>query len=199
MLRKILKPCIIHQQRCCAIFTLSNVLTLSRIVAIPFLMLGIYGARWNFVFVLFVLTATTDLLDGYFARSNGDTTHLGAFLDPVADKLFIFSSFAALAFCSSPSFAIPTWFVYLLFLRESLMLIGGSILLTKQPLLLQPTIWGKLTTFFQILFIAWLFICYFFGLIPAKTYAVLLFLLAFFSVISFFHYTYRVFKAFLTH
>ena len=51
-----------------------------------------------------------------------------------------------------------------------------------------PTIWGKLTTLFQILFIIWIFLCYFFGWVPAKTYYVLLILLTIFSVVSFAQY-----------
>jgi cardiolipin synthase len=111
-------------------------------------------------------------------------------------NFLFFLPFAALAFWQSPSFAVPLWFVLLILLRESLMLLGGIILLYfKKEDLLSPTIWGKLTTFFQILFIVWLFICYFFGWVPAKTYTIILLLLALSSIISFFHYITRLLKA----
>lgn len=197
MLKNLFKPCPqLGKGQCCKIWTTSNLLTISRIIAIPFLMYGIMTTQWPLVFILFICTATTDLLDGYFARLSGEPTHLGALLDPLADKLFIFFSFAALAFWQSPAFSIPWWFVLLILLRESLMLFGGLILLyLKKDELLSPTIWGKLTTFFQILFIVWLFTCYFFGWVPAKTYSIILLLLALSSLISFFHYLSRVLRA----
>ena len=197
MLKELFKSCV-HSGKgqCCKIWTTSNLLTISRIIAIPFLMYGIIKAQWLAAFLIFICTAATDLLDGYFARLSGESTHLGAILDPLADKLFLLSSFATLAFWQSPSFIVPLWFVLLILLRESLMLLGGIILLfLKKEDFLAPTIWGKLTTFFQILFIVWLFICYFFGWAPAKTYIIILILLAFSSVISFFHYITRVLRA----
>lgn len=197
MLKDLFKPCPqLGKGRCCKIWTTSNLLTISRIIAIPFLMYGIMTHQWPLVFILFICTAATDLLDGYFARLSGEPTHLGALLDPLADKLFIFSSFAALAFWQSPSFKIPWWFVLIILLRESLMLLGGLVLLSlKKEELLSPTIWGKLTTFFQILFIVWIFICYFFGWVPAKTYSIILLLLTLSSFISFLHYLSRVLRA----
>lgn len=72
--------------------TLPNTLTLSRIILIPvFVLLFYLPVSWNYLAscVVFVLAAITDGLDGYYARKLGQTSALGAFLDPVADKLMV--------------------------------------------------------------------------------------------------------------
>ena len=69
-----------------------NSLTLLRIVLIPVFVLVYYlPYKWNNLFacIVFSLAAVTDLLDGYLARRLGQTSSLGAFLDPVADKLMV--------------------------------------------------------------------------------------------------------------
>lgn len=73
-------------------WNLPNVLTMLRIVAIP-LIVALYYLPYHWsdqaAGVLFAAAAVTDSLDGYFARRMGLTTSLGAFLDPVADKLIV--------------------------------------------------------------------------------------------------------------
>jgi len=69
-----------------------NILTLSRIVMIPVFVIIFYlPFSWHYLAacVIFILAAITDGLDGYYARKLGQTSALGAFLDPVADKLMI--------------------------------------------------------------------------------------------------------------
>ena len=69
-----------------------NILTLSRIVMLPVFVIFFYlPVSWHYLAacVIFVLAAITDGLDGYYARKLGQTSALGAFLDPVADKLMV--------------------------------------------------------------------------------------------------------------
>ena len=72
--------------------SLPNLLTLSRILAIPLIIATFYvpgpGARWV-ACVLFVAAAITDFFDGYFARRRNSVSSLGRFLDPIADKLLV--------------------------------------------------------------------------------------------------------------
>ncbi len=169
--------------------TISNFLTFSRILVTPVIVVGIFYQSWKLVFVLYLFAGLTDLVDGYLARLLNQETFLGKALDPVADKILLISSFAALAFIRSPSFMIPVWFVLIVLIRELIILLGSVFLFKKKTTFkIEPTIWGKLTTLFQLLFIIWLFVCYFFGWVPAKTYYVLLTLLTIFSAISLFQY-----------
>jgi CDP-diacylglycerol--glycerol-3-phosphate 3-phosphatidyltransferase len=69
-----------------------NTLTLSRIIMLPVFVIFFYlPVSWHYLAacVIFVLAAITDGLDGYYARKLGQTSALGAFLDPVADKLMV--------------------------------------------------------------------------------------------------------------
>lgn len=169
--------------------TVSNFLTFARILIIPFIVTGIIYRNWNIVFSLYLFAVISDLFDGYLARFLNQETFLGKALDPIADKLLIISSFASMAFIDSPSFFIPKWFVLIILIRELIIVFGSFFLLkSKIEFKINPTIWGKLTMLFQSLFIIWLFICYFFAWVPAKTYYILLILLAIFSLISFFQY-----------
>ena len=70
-----------------------TILTLFRIILIPFFVLAFYlfPDEWSGFFsaLLFLIAAVTDVLDGYLARRLGQTTKFGAFLDPVADKIMV--------------------------------------------------------------------------------------------------------------
>jgi cardiolipin synthase len=74
------------------LFNLPNVLTLSRIVAIPLVVACFWldrgWAQWLSM-ILFVIAAVTDWFDGYFARRYHQISRLGRFLDPIADKLLV--------------------------------------------------------------------------------------------------------------
>ena len=73
--------------------TLPNILTLSRILAIPLLAFLLWWPNWAFgyglAFVLYCLMGITDYFDGYLARSSGAVSRLGVFLDPIADKIMV--------------------------------------------------------------------------------------------------------------
>lgn len=76
-------------------YSLPNILTISRIVVIPVIFLSIYiHALWWSVFagILFIVAAVTDYLDGYLARSRNETSAFGRLLDPIADKLLVVSA-----------------------------------------------------------------------------------------------------------
>lgn len=73
--------------------TLPNLLTLSRILAVPLLAFLLWWPAWQFgyalAFALYCLMGITDYFDGYLARSSGAVSKLGVFLDPIADKIMI--------------------------------------------------------------------------------------------------------------
>ena len=73
--------------------TLPNLLTLSRIVAVPLLVAFLWWPRWEagfgIAFALYCLMGITDYFDGYLARAQGAVSKLGVFLDPIADKIMV--------------------------------------------------------------------------------------------------------------
>ncbi|MDG6079946.1 CDP-diacylglycerol--glycerol-3-phosphate 3-phosphatidyltransferase [Erythrobacter litoralis] len=81
--------------------SLPNILTLSRIVAIPLLAFLLWWPGWAAgylaAFVLYCLMGITDYFDGYLARSSGAVSKLGIFLDPIADKIMVAAVILVLA------------------------------------------------------------------------------------------------------
>lgn len=72
--------------------SLPNVLTLSRILAVPLFVVLMWEASWpgyTAAFILYCVAGLTDYLDGYLARAQGTVSRLGIFLDPVADKIMV--------------------------------------------------------------------------------------------------------------
>jgi cardiolipin synthase len=72
--------------------TLPNILTLSRIVAVPLLVALLWRPGWfeyALTFALYCLVGITDYFDGYVARARGAVSRLGIFLDPIADKIMV--------------------------------------------------------------------------------------------------------------
>lgn len=72
--------------------TLPNLLTLSRILAVPLLVALMWGRgpwEWFAAFVLYCIAGVTDYLDGYLARAQGTVSKIGVFLDPIADKIMV--------------------------------------------------------------------------------------------------------------
>jgi CDP-diacylglycerol--glycerol-3-phosphate 3-phosphatidyltransferase len=72
---------------------LPNILTLSRIVTVPFLIALLWWPQWQLGYLLgyalYCLMGITDYFDGYLARSQGTVSKLGVFLDPIADKIMV--------------------------------------------------------------------------------------------------------------
>lgn len=151
--------------------TVPTMLTLLRLVLTPFIVSAMIYQKWDIAFLLFVVAAFTDVLDGFLARSWNQKTVLGACLDPIADKILLLSTFFTLAFVDTPLFSIPKWFFWFVLAKELLQLIGAFVIWKlKGNLEIKPTRLGKLTTFVQVCFIVWLFACYFFKWLPIKTY-----------------------------
>ncbi|MET0180907.1 MAG: CDP-diacylglycerol--glycerol-3-phosphate 3-phosphatidyltransferase [Novosphingobium sp.] len=81
--------------------SLPNILTLSRIVALPLLVFLLWWPDWELgyglAFALYCLMGITDYFDGYLARASGAVSRLGVFLDPIADKIMVVSVIVVLA------------------------------------------------------------------------------------------------------
>lgn len=127
--------------------TLANQLTVLRILLIPvFVLLLVYDAR-SAALIVFLLTGISDVLDGYIARTWRQQTTLGTFLDPIADKLLMVTTFATLALLQ----ALPLSLSILLIGRDVLLSLGiGIVLWTTGRRLSGPTLLGRAAMFGQM-------------------------------------------------
>ena len=139
-------------------WTLANQLTFLRLVAIPFFIIAVLDARFAVAFWIFVAAGVTDLLDGAIARLFGQGTALGAYLDPLADKLLLTAGFILLAdyphmFQEIPMVnRIPIWLTILTISRDVFILTVSLLLyLAYRQTRFRPTVWGKATTFAELI------------------------------------------------
>jgi cardiolipin synthase len=128
---------------------LPNFLTLIRILTIPFFLVYLAYHRYWEALIIFIIGGVTDFLDGLAARLMKQETALGAYLDPVADKLLVFSSFLMLGLID----AIPTWLAVVVITRDILLLLGYGIvyLLVEERLEIRPSLIGKSSTMLQLI------------------------------------------------
>jgi cardiolipin synthase len=132
------------------IFTVPNELTLLRLAFLPFFIIAIKYDRYFVALAILVLSGLTDAFDGYLARSLDQKTALGAYLDPIADKLLMSTSYLVLALKGR----IGWWVAILVLGRDMLLLVACAvILITVGYRPFPPSIWGKLTTAFEIFLI----------------------------------------------
>jgi len=130
------------------VFTAANVLTLLRMLLIPlFAILVIYDYR-GWALVVFLTAGVTDLFDGLIARATGDKTTLGAWLDPMADKLLLVTMFVILTVpgVGDPN-RLPLWFTVLVISRD--VAIVGTVAVVNLaigPRTFRPSIYGKIAT-----------------------------------------------------
>jgi len=127
---------------------LPNFLTLIRILTIPFFIAYLAYHRYSEALVIFIFGAVTDFLDGLAARWLHQETRLGAYLDPVADKLLVFSSYVMLGSIE----AIPMWLVVIVVMRDIFILLGFGIIFyqIEEKFVARPTLIGKGSTMLQL-------------------------------------------------
>jgi CDP-diacylglycerol--glycerol-3-phosphate 3-phosphatidyltransferase len=127
------------------VFTVSNGVSLSRVVVLPFLIYAIslppeQGIPW--VIGLSSFAALTDLLDGLIARRLHQVSDMGKVIDPVADKLCIGAAAVALTIYRD----LPTWIPALVIGRDVLIVAGGIVLARRADVVLPSNAAGRLTT-----------------------------------------------------
>ncbi len=132
-----------------------NLLSLSRIALIYPILNNIFLGNFKISIIFFIIASITDALDGLLARRMKWQTFLGAILDPVADKLLL----SGTIFIFWLNQLIPFYVFVILISRDVLILIGASIQMSliesKTPM---PNFLGKMTTSFQIIYIALIFL-----------------------------------------
>jgi len=130
------------------VFTIANQLTLLRMLLIPaFVLLLVYGYLGASL-LIFGFAGITDALDGLIARRAGQRTSLGAWLDPMADKLLLVTTFIVLTIPAIPlTNHLPLWLTVSVISRD-IVIIGvvAIVNLAMGPRTFRPSMWGKMTT-----------------------------------------------------
>jgi len=135
---------------------LPNAITLFRILLIPVFMTFLLGAiPYGAAFAVgtFVLAAASDSLDGYFARRRREVTTLGAFLDPLADKLLVSAALLALVQLGK----LSAWVAMVIIARE-FAVSGLRMVAAAENVVISASPWGKVKTAAQMVAIVALII-----------------------------------------
>ena len=133
-------------------FTIPNLLTLLRMGMVPWFIISLVNGRPGQALLVFSAAGITDALDGFIARFWKQQSALGAYLDPVADKLLLTSAYVVLSIPAlNQGTPIPLWVTILVIARDVLLVIMALVLylavgIRKFP----PTILSKVNTAFQV-------------------------------------------------
>ena len=132
---------------------LPNIFTLTRLVLIIPFLLYFFQKSFANAFYIFVIAGFTDGLDGWLARQFNWQSRLGLFMDPIADKLLIASSFVSLALIG----VLPWWLVELVFFRDISICFGviAWYQLMHRSLDFQPSRLSKINTALELLLVSY--------------------------------------------
>lgn len=150
----------LQNKRSTTLWTPANIVTLVRILLVPVFFVAFVSPwpdwfpDWNeaellkpwLAALLFVVLACTDALDGYLARSRGEVTNFGKFMDPLADKILVAA--ALLALCELQ--ILPAW-VALVILTREFIVSGLRMLAASEGVVVAASWYGKAKTVFQII------------------------------------------------
>ena len=126
---------------------LPNLLSLLRLPLAAWVAVSILHQGYRQALVWLMVAGITDGLDGTLARRQGSVSRLGAYLDPVADKVLLVTVYLALGGAA----LIPLWLVMIVVGRDLLILVSaGAALAATRQRNFEPSVWGKLSTLVQI-------------------------------------------------
>ncbi len=131
--------------------TIPNIITLFRFLLVPAVVFALLAGDLDWAFAGFLAAAVSDGVDGFIARQFDQRSELGAYLDPVADKLLLVSVFVVLGYMGH----LPLWLVVAAVSRDAL-IIGGVMLSTvmENPVAMKPLLVSKANTLTQFLLAA---------------------------------------------
>ena len=127
--------------------TVPNFITLVRMAIVPFFVLAVSQHEFRLALWTFVVAGLTDTLDGFLARRLKASSVIGAYLDPIADKLLMTAAYIILTIPQGQRVVIPLWLALLALFRDFLIMLVALVLylvegISKFP----PSILGKVTT-----------------------------------------------------
>ncbi len=124
-----------------------NMITLGRIIAVPFMIWLVLIHKLDWAFWVFVCAGLSDGLDGYLAKKLNAFTEVGAFLDPIADKLMLVSVFVILGVQDF----LPLWLVIMVVFRDLAIVVGAFLIeVMTHKLEMAPNLSSKINTTVQI-------------------------------------------------
>lgn len=130
--------------------TIPNLISVCRLLAVPFIIWLISIQHYSSAFWIFLLAGVSDGVDGFIAKRFNQTTELGAYLDPIADKVMLVAVFLSLGIQG----LLPLWLVILVISRD--LLIVGAVMLSwvlHQPIQVKPLMVSKANTVSQIVLV----------------------------------------------
>jgi cardiolipin synthase len=170
--------------------TVPNLITTIRIILAPVFVIYLINDEFLPALIVFLLCAVSDGLDGMVARLMNQRSKLGAYLDPLADKLLLVAAFVTL----SVRGYLPAWLTVLVFSRDTIILLGVLVLfLNRTEFTIKPTSVSKITTWLQFLTI---FAVLSQAYVPsfAKFYPYIFYLTALLTISSGLHYMHHWFR-----
>ena len=125
-----------------------NFITLLRIIIVPVIVILLIQGSFLKALIVFIIAGLSDALDGFLARVLKQQTVLGAYLDPIADKALLASSFVTLAVLH----IIPSWLAVIVISRDFIILLGISVLsIMSITVEIRPAFISKVTTALQLI------------------------------------------------
>ena len=148
--------------------TIPNLLTLTRILAVPVFAMAVWYGELILACALFAAAALTDLLDGFIARRFNQLSPLGAFLDPVADKLLMATAMVLLCIpLEHLALRIPAGLVFLAITRSVIISLFAFMASSNyDPSKFRPSALGKITTGAEAVVISIVLLCNALGAAP---------------------------------
>ena len=125
---------------------LPNKLTVGRIIAVPFFVILYMTDHYYMALILFILASLTDLLDGKIARARNLITNFGKIMDPLADKILVYSAFCLLV----ADGLVPAWMLAVILAREFLVA-GMRTVAASEGIVIAADMSGKIKTVLQMI------------------------------------------------
>lgn len=127
-----------------------NLLTLLRIALVPPFAWFVYLNNFDLALLVFFIAGLSDAVDGFLARQFNWRSRFGAMADPLADKFLLVTAYVVLAWMTQ----IPMWLCLLVISRDLVIVLGALLYYRRFGRYeIKPSIWGKLCTLLQIVFV----------------------------------------------
>ena len=170
--------------------TIPNLITAIRIILAPVFVIYVINGQSLAALIVFLLCAVSDGLDGILARLFNQKSKLGAYMDPLADKLVLVAAFVALSIKG----ILPPWLAVMVIARDTMILLGISVLfLNRLEVIIRPSTLSKITTWAQFLTVLIALSQCYVSLVP-RFYPYIFYATALLTISSGLHYMYYGFK-----